>query len=225
MVASSTPGSSESSSRAISGVPEPPLERREVSPSLTSSAVTVDSGPGYGKSTLIASWAERGDCACMPSTIPTSRSASSSSGATSASPEAAEAARGRSIRVHPPRSRNSEVGSSSAGLTADKRGHGCPHFASVREQADPRGDLHHLGQAQARRRVRPTRTALARRRGPPKHAAHVATLDRHACCAYPPEPPRACRHRRPRSRRWLSLTRQHHNELVRPRRQRVEVAG
>jgi len=45
---------------------------------------TVDSGPGYGKSTLVASWAERRDCACMPSTAPTPRSAGSSSGTTSA---------------------------------------------------------------------------------------------------------------------------------------------
>ena len=39
------------------------------------------------------SWAERRDCACMPSTAPTPRSAGSSSGTTSASPDAAEAAR------------------------------------------------------------------------------------------------------------------------------------
>ena len=56
--------------------------------------------------------------------------------------------------------------------------------------------------------------------GPPKHAAQMAT--RHACCAYPPEPPRACRHRRPRSPRGLSSTDQLiNNELVRPRRQRL----
>jgi len=40
MVASSAPASSGSSSRAISGVPEPLLERRQVPPSPTSSAVT-----------------------------------------------------------------------------------------------------------------------------------------------------------------------------------------